>query len=290
MISEDVGLAENDEVFIQTYTSHDALGIRTQVFKGTTAESATVFIGFDDVPFDSEMFDGDTTILSTVTRYTLSRAVEKTDYLRVTLDLEGGHSGGRYLFPNIDYTLISPTVIEIGEGIGITPDSILVVTSFYEVGQKPSIGFRIFNDMRGQISYTRLSDAATTTLVADLETSDDTIYVLDASALGEPNLARNEPGVVFIDGERITYYMRNTVTNTLTQIRRGSGGTALSPHTAGTTVVDAGSSQIIPEAHEAVWYDNGVGTATDGEGLQNSVTRQATFLLEASVTPPVFTG
>ena len=290
LIEEAVGITAGDEIYIQSYTSHDPLKIRTQVYKGTNTNSATVTTGWDDTPYDSDAYESDTTVLSTVTTYELSRPVTKTNYLRVTLDLAGGHTGGRYLFPGIDYKLISPTVIEVGSGVGVNPDSILVVTSFYEVGQKPSIGFRVFHDMRGQVTYTRLSDSNKTTLASNLGITDTVIYVTDASKLGEPDLNHNEPGVVFVDAERITYYTRDLATNTLGQIRRGASGTAITTHTAATEVVDAGSSQAIPEASSQVWYTPGESTASDGLGLQNSDTKQAKFLLASPVTPPAITG
>lgn len=290
LINEDVALEENDQVLIQYYSAHDPLKIRTQVFKGTTSESSLVALGFDQEPFDTTSFDGNTTITNAVTRYTLSRPATKTDYLRVTLNVDGVVGGGKYLFPNIDYTLVSPTVIELSGTSGVNSNSIIVVTSFYEVGQKPSVGFRVFNNMRGKVTYTRIADKSTTTLTQDLNTSDTVIHVSNASLLGEPNFDRNEPGVVFIDGERITYYVRDTVTNTISQLRRATGGTAMAVHHVGTLVVDAGGSQEIPDSHDATWYTSGVATVTDGKGLQNSTTRQAIFLLDSPVTPPTFIG
>jgi hypothetical protein len=55
--------------------------------------------------------------------------------------------------------------------------------------------------------------------------------------------------VIFIDGERITYWTIDLVTNTLGQIRRGTQGTGMPiVHPAGTLVVDASDRQLIPNA------------------------------------------
>jgi hypothetical protein len=54
------------------------------------------------------------------------------------------------------------------------------------------------------------------------------------------------PGVVFIGGEKITYYTRDTVNNRLGQIRRGVDGTGTpSTHLANTRVVDSSVQQAV---------------------------------------------
>ena len=54
---------------------------------------------------------------------------------------------------------------------------------------------------------------------------DDTIYVVDASALPVPNLTYNIWGVLTIKGERIMYRNLDTVNNTVSGLRRGTAGT-----------------------------------------------------------------
>jgi len=64
----------------------------------------------------------------------------------------------------------------------------------------------MFHDLNGNCRYHRTSAAATTTLSSDLYLSDRAIQVTDPQVLsaGNPNAA--VPGVVFINGEKITYY------------------------------------------------------------------------------------
>jgi hypothetical protein len=182
--------------------------------------------------------------------------------------------------------MLSPTAIDVSGNIGINEDSILVVTSFSEVAQRPSIGFRIFHDMRGNVEYRRISDSAITTLTEAFTNESTYIAVADASRLGQPNINRNIPGVVFISGERIAYYSIDYEENKLLQIRRGAGGTAIFDHEVGEYVQGADLAQEIPNAHIATWYNTGIGSPTDGRGLQNSTTPQAKFLLLEQVTPP----
>ena len=76
------------------------------------------------------------------------------------------------------------------------------------VGNTATYGFRVFQPMSANVLYTRISANATTTLSANLRLTDDEILVTDASKLPEPGAEQGNPGVVFINGERIHYYQR----------------------------------------------------------------------------------
>ena len=284
-ISAGVTIQTDDVVTVTSFTNHDALKIRTQVFEGSSTISTTVNIGFDYGGFDDIEFDGSSVAVSLVSQYDLSRPVTNTGYLWVTLSTDGV-GGGRFLFPNVDYRMLSPTRLEIAEGVLVTPSTIISVTSFYETAQKTSTGFRIFHDMNENVNYYRIADAYTTNLVQPIGITDDTIYVEDASKLGEPSSANNYPGVVFVNGERITYYGRDLTTNTLSQLRRGTSGTPIMEHLAGATVVSADHGQEIPNAHAKTWYTLGDGEPSNGLGLQYSTTQQAKFIEQYVATVP----
>jgi len=173
------------------------------------------------------------------------------------------------------------------------------------------IAYRVFNNMLNQTSYLRISTAYTTTLSANLALTDTTISVVNASALTPPSIANNTPGVVFIGGERITYWTIDLVNNVLGQIRRGTQGTAaVSLYTSGTSVIDGGIDQNIVGSSNYSWtptvnvtdtttssntytfianvtytrnyanvfYNHGISTAIDGTGLTGSTTPAALFL------------
>jgi hypothetical protein len=76
------------------------------------------------------------------------------------------------------------------------------------VGNTATYGFRIFQPMSANILYTRISANATTTLSSTLQLTDDEIVVADVSKLPEPSPELGNPGVVFINGERIYYYQK----------------------------------------------------------------------------------
>jgi hypothetical protein len=124
----------------------------------------------------------------------------------------------------------------------------------------PDVTFRIFKNLLDQYSYYRMSAANSTTLTQPLLLTDTVISVVSAAGLDEPSPNSVNPGIVFINGERITYYERDLISNQLKRIRRGTGGTgAPETHAAGSAVVGSGSSQYINAAHDVVWYDPAVG-------------------------------
>ena len=133
--------------------------------------------------------------------------------------------------------------------------------------------------------FRRICAAATTELVQDLLLGDDTIYVVDASKLPAPGPGVPMPGVVYINGEKITYYTRDIALNTLGQIRRGAWGTgAPEKHNSGSLVVDASLDQKIPSFVSTV--GNNIGRQTDESTdwqfdnriLAEGITPQALFI------------
>lgn len=66
--------------------------------------------------------------------------------------------------------------------------------------------FRLFDDMNGTHSFYRIANANVTTLTSNLSMTDSNIHVVNASILPQPNANLAIPGVVFIGGEKITYY------------------------------------------------------------------------------------
>jgi hypothetical protein len=68
------------------------------------------------------------------------------------------------------------------------------------------IAYRVFNNMMGDTGYLRISSANSTILTSTLSISDSEIYVADATKLAVPDRVQAVPGVIFINGERITYY------------------------------------------------------------------------------------
>ena len=95
-----------------------------------------------------------------------------------------------------------------------------------------------------------LKSLKATALAQDVSATDDTIYVVDASVLTEPNLDAGIFGQVTINGERIAYRVRDTVNNTLSGLRRGIFGTGAARHTADTAVYSIGLGNLLSTAYQ----------------------------------------
>lgn len=109
------------------------------------------------------------------------------------------------------------------------------------------IAYRVFNNMLNSTEYLRVSDTYTTTLTQALLPEDTEIHVANVAVLTPPNIPLNKPGVIFVETERITFWTANVAANTIGQIRRGTGGTAIKPrHFIGDRISDAGENQQIP--------------------------------------------
>jgi hypothetical protein len=127
-----------------------------------------------------------------------------------------------------------------------------------------SWAWEYFYDMNGSRQYYRLSDQYSTTLRANLNVTDSNIQVVNAARLSAPNTLLALPGVVYINGEKITYYGIDYTNNVLTQIRRGVDGTGTPQrHLVNSTAFDNSLTQEIPWNYvNTELYLTGTGTKT----------------------------
>lgn len=108
------------------------------------------------------------------------------------------------------------------------------------------IAYKIFTDYKLPTSYYRLPAANTTTLAAPLNWDDEEIAVDDIDKLPDPSPAINQPGSIWVNGEKINYFGRDTNRGVLTGIRRGANRTSIPlVHDTGSIVTDASSSQQV---------------------------------------------
>jgi hypothetical protein len=203
---------------------------------------------------------------------------------------------------------------------GMLYDSLNMTVSTKIQNNTKIMSYRVVHDMGANASssdtsvwpkYYGVNYSKNTTLASNLNITDTTIHVTNAAALTAPNATYLLPGIVYINGEKITFYTVDTVNNTLGQIRRAVDATgAPAAHAAGSAVVDANLAELIPGGnvvHTTTWLNLPVGAAnvivdnfgvtitdntgniftttgatigavTDGLGLENSVTLPAVFL------------
>jgi hypothetical protein len=166
----------------------------------------------------------------------LRKAAVASEYVWVTRNKN-------LLTPNVDYFLTDDkTKVQLVSKPEQT-DKIEII-HFTAPVIVPKFAYRQFKDMLNRTHFKRI-DAADTVLAQDLKYYDLRIEVVDASSLPTPNKSNNLPGIIFVDGERIEYFVKEN--NTLRQIRRGTLGTGVkSVHTVGTKVYNQSSSKTIP--------------------------------------------
>jgi hypothetical protein len=112
--------------------------------------------------------------------FELGREIANPERLLVTFN-------GYYLFNGLGYVLNGTTITVSGQTI--TSTDVLAITFFTNRVVPNPTAFRIFQDMRQVQATYRITPATATALVQPVGILDDTIYVEDAAALGDPNLA-----------------------------------------------------------------------------------------------------
>ena len=100
----------------------------------------------------------------------------------------------------------------------------------------------------GWTEYTRNSNAHSSTVATGLTPVSTIVEVIDASVL--PPATTEDPGVIWINAERIEYHA--VVGNTLFDIRRGTLGSAPANHEVGARVFDGSADQHVPDPHAFV--------------------------------------
>jgi hypothetical protein len=202
--------APNDEYHITAFTNHDPDFIRTERYTGRASN-----------------------------QYVMQRKIVDVSYVWVSYN-------GTPLTASLDYSIdATNNAVRIREGIFTSPDDIVIITSFADYIPLDVTGYKIFRDMLGRTHYKRLSAPDTTELLLPLSMDDATITVKDSSVLTPGQPARNIPGVVMIDKERIEFFTISG--NVLGQLRRSTLGTAPKPvYDIGTLVMDHGTTQNVP--------------------------------------------
>ena len=222
--------------------------ILNQCFVGPVTVGVTVVEAYDSTDFDVGTITGDTGSFDyssgiTVTTNNLDIGIVVTDPDRLWVSLNG-----RRLFNNAGFTISGSQVI-LTAGVLNTTD-VVMISQFTNFVVPEAMAFRIFQDMRNVQATYRITPATTTTTTASVIITDDVIYVANATALPEPDFAINVWGVVTIDAERIMYRERNTTTNTISGLLRGTAGTAITAHTDGATVYNLGRGNLLPADYQ----------------------------------------
>jgi hypothetical protein len=216
-------------------------------------------------PYDSTDYDTGTLSGAPGTYdYTVGTAIPTNEFDLLRTGINAGRLwvtlNGYRLFEGQDYTVDGQYLI-LASG-PIEASDIVVATECTNSVVPEAIGFRIFQDMRGVQATYRITQQTTTQLAQALSAAADTIYVTNAAALDNPDPAAGNLGVITINGERITYRTRNLADNSLRGLLRGTAGTGIASHNAGSYVYDIGRGNIGPESMQ----DYVISDTTTGDG------------------------
>jgi len=169
--------------------------------------------------------------------YKLAREPVNSSYVWV-------YKNGIRLTSGQDYSVSLSRLLVYIKDTTVLTDEIRIIQFGSIIYKKPQ-AYEIFKDMLNVHHYKRYSIDNKIKLSKTLNYYDQSIEVTDASQLDNPVPARNIPGIIEIDGEKIEYFVK--AGNKLSQLRRGSFGTAIKPvHEINSYVINVGLSENIP--------------------------------------------
>lgn len=216
---------ENDLLEIFTFSNHDINQIER--YKYNVVNLDTLVKGTDDYYKYNNISKGIITLRK-----------PSQDVTQFWMNLNGVP-----LTPSIDFYL-SENKTEIVLANAPNENDVIDLIQFSANISRPNYKYRQFKDMLNRTHY-KLIDESHTILSQDLNWYDVNIVVDDPSKLADPDKTNGIPGVIFVDAERIEYFVKNG--NILKHIRRGTLGTGVKEkHIAGTQVLDQGFSKTIP--------------------------------------------
>jgi hypothetical protein len=268
IISPNVMLQPDDKISVLTFSNHDMIDLKTVVYSGNPDSEITVDLGWDpaSVGLDSYNYKtGNYTSAFDNTQVTVRRDA----VLRLPVPVYNPSDlylvrNGRIQNVYVDYAFFSP--VEIKFNSPVADEELIVVRIFDSSSKTRSTEFRLFKDLHDQNSYYRVTDRKTCTLAQDLYITDHWIYVDNVDRLADPDPRSNNPGICFVNGERIVFGVKDRINNRLGNIRRGTAGTGGAyKHPSGSRVADANLDQIIPESADTVL------TTTQATRFRNNV-------------------
>jgi len=285
-----------DIVGVTSWNDTAQQSIVTLLWQGPVIEGTGANEPFDSTNFDvgtvtgeAGSFDYTAEVQVIVNDFQLGRIITDPTRMWVT-------KNGVRIFYSDDYLIVGEQLILHGPPIGVT--DVVVAQLFTDSVVPEAMEFRIFQDMRGIQATYRMTPNTTTVLVQPLLADQDIIYVDNADALTQPNLAINIWGVITINGERIMYRELDTANNTVSSLMRGTAGTAVADHVNGSTVYNIGIGNLAPvEYQDRVIYTNTLGDGStttfsapniDLSQLSTSFAEQAILVYVAGLR--VYTG
>ena len=157
---------------------------------------------------------------------------------------------GTTLAPSVDYKISNDQqLLKINTPLQL--NDVIDIVHFTAPKYNVKFGFRQFKDMLNRTHFKRLGNDYKYYLTQTLHWYSQEIFLANTQGLTVPNPSFGRPGVLFIDGERIEYFLK--LDNRLAQLRRGTLGTGIkSLYAVGTEVFDQSAFQTVPYSDETV--------------------------------------
>jgi hypothetical protein len=226
----DTAPANNESVTVYQLTNHDVRQIERENLDIVTRNPITV--GTDNYTEYHQLTNG---IIK------LRKAAIDAEYVWLVVN-------GALLTPSVDYYLQDDKQT-IRVVVDLNANDVIELIHFSNSTIVGKFGFRQFKDMLNRTHFKRLGDDVEYTLAQNLNWYDTKIFVTNADGLPQPNRDKGIPGIIFIGGERIEYYLKEE--GAIRQLRRGTLGTGIKTlHTAGAQVLDQSVYQTVPYKDE----------------------------------------
>ena len=218
---------ENDIIRIHQFSNHDSQGIERENYD--VVERTEMTVGSEGYYDYRQLRNG---------LVKLRKEVESVDYVWVAVNK-------KWLIPGQDYILLENRKY-IKLGFELFENDVVDLISFSTNRVNPKFGWRQFKDMLNRTHYKRLSKEDEYKLAEPLNWYDRTITLTgNIDNLPTPERNSKEPGILFINGERIEFFRREG--NIVKQLRRGTLGTGVKDsYEIGTQVYNQSFDSTIP--------------------------------------------
>ena len=229
----DVAPAQGQKIIVTQFSNHDVQKIERMNFDVVARQSITA--NTEDYFVFNQLQNG---------RIRLRRPASDAQYVWVYVN-------GVKLAPSVDYKVTNDQMfVKIGTQVNANDQIDLFHFSSPQFVTK--FGFRQFKDMTNATTFRRLGDDRRYYLAATLNYYDKEISLNTTEGLATPNLRTLEPGVLFIEGERIEYY-RIDQDNKVSQLRRGTKGTGIKDtYQINSEVFDQSAHQTVPYKDQTI--------------------------------------
>jgi len=164
------------------------------------------------------------------------------------------------LTPNVDYVLDS-TKTFVNLLVDVNDNDEFYIIHFASGPVQDILSWQQFKDILNRTTFSVISNDQKYQLADNLHWHDKRIVLKSAENLPAPKF-NGKPGVIWINGERIEYYVRDN--NVLSQLRRGTRGT-------GTPKIHAKNLEVlyINDEHTIPYKDETITTMFTSDGTSN---------------------